>query len=419
MEPTAPRAFLDAGHRCKRMSMRPPRLLIVVRGEENYGVATKLLSLAESFGRRGWQITTYLLGEGEYGDRAARLPGMRIELDPARPHRFVAEGLAKVGAYAKVLKGSAAFVGRLRRYMRRERFDAMIFCEHGLVLPIAAAVRGTGTPVFWLMPNIVSGHYPADLNRRLYQAAFTWSGMIPVANSSYTRMTLGRAAARATQFDLGVDPAPFDSRDDVDPLAGIVPAGAIRLSIIARLTEEKGQLELLRGLLAAKGLEQVHLVLCGGPLGSPYDALLRATADAAGAEHRLHMIGPVASPAPYFKASHVVTNARLDPEPFGLSVVEAMLASRPVLAHRLGGPADIVVDGETGWLLDAMDEASVVRGLERMMADRARWSEMGEAGRARALARYTVDTMTDHLTAIFAENGVAAAKHQAIATSSS
>lgn len=387
------------------MTARQPRLLIVVRGEENYGVATKLLNLSEAFSRRGWGVTSYLLGDGEYRDRVAAIPGMRIELDPARPERFHAWGLAKLAAYAKLLKGSAAFVRRLRQFMAREHFDAMIFCEHGLVLPIAAGVRGVGTPCFWLMPNTVSGRYPLDLNKRLYQAAFAWSGIVPVANSSYTRMTLGPAGHSATQFDLGVDPAPFEGDAPADPLAGIVPDGALRLSVIARLTEEKGQLELLRGLSVARGLEQVHLVFCGGPLGSDYEKLLRSEAEARGLADRLHLIGPVASPAPYFRASHVVANARIDAEPFGLSVVEAMLAGRPVLAHKLGGPADIVVDGQTGWHIDAMDEASVARALERMMADRPQWDAMGTAGRTRALSRYTVETMTDQLTDIFAGAG--------------
>ena len=389
------------------MEHTPGRLLIVVRGGENYGVATKLLNLAGAFRARGWAVTVYALGLGEFVDRARAIDGVAFEIDPAVPARFVA-GRGKLGAYVRLLRGSAAFVRRLRGYMKRTRHDAMIFCEHGLVLPIALAGAGTATPMFWLMPNTVSGDYPADINRRLYAAAFGASGMIPVANSSHTRTTLGRAAGLAAQIDLGVDPAPFLAPPAADPLAGIVPAGAVRLTIMARLTPSKGQLQLLEAILATPEADAVHLIVCGGPAGSEYEQALREAA--AAAPHRLHLIGPVERPAPYLSASDIVANPRLDAEPFGLSVVEAMFAGKPVLAHALGGPADIVVDGATGWLLMDMQPATIAAGLKRMIDDRARWASMGTAGRARAQARYTVETMADQLLAVLADHGVAKAQ---------
>ncbi len=71
------------------------------------------------------------------------------------------------------------------------------------------------------------------------------------------------------------------------------------------------------------------------------------------------------------------------PEPFGLVVIEAMAAGRPVIASRTGGLPDIVVDGETGLLVPPGDPDALRQALERLLADRELRERMGQAGRRR------------------------------------
>jgi trehalose synthase len=76
-------------------------------------------------------------------------------------------------------------------------------------------------------------------------------------------------------------------------------------------------------------------------------------------------------------------------EGFGLTVVEAMWKSRPVVATAVGGIQDQVVDGETGILLDnPHDLAAFGAGVRRLLDDPARARRMGEAGHARARGHY-------------------------------
>lgn len=71
-------------------------------------------------------------------------------------------------------------------------------------------------------------------------------------------------------------------------------------------------------------------------------------------------------------------------ETFGLVALEAMLAARPVIASRIGGLADVVIDGETGLLVPPNDEAALRHAIERLLADEGLRTRLGEAGRARA-----------------------------------
>jgi glycosyltransferase involved in cell wall biosynthesis len=70
------------------------------------------------------------------------------------------------------------------------------------------------------------------------------------------------------------------------------------------------------------------------------------------------------------------------------AVLEGMAAGRPVVGARVGAVPEIVVDGETGWLVDATPEA-VAACLETALRDRERGRRMGAAGRRRVEALFT------------------------------
>jgi len=71
------------------------------------------------------------------------------------------------------------------------------------------------------------------------------------------------------------------------------------------------------------------------------------------------------------------------PEPFGVVVLEAMSAGRPVIASRIGGLSDVVIDAETGLLVPPGDPIALQQALERLVANRELRERMGQAGRLR------------------------------------
>jgi glycosyltransferase involved in cell wall biosynthesis len=67
-----------------------------------------------------------------------------------------------------------------------------------------------------------------------------------------------------------------------------------------------------------------------------------------------------------------------------VSVLEAMAANLPVVASRVGGVPELVVDGETGLLVEPGDPEELAAALERLVGDRNLRRSLGAAGRARA-----------------------------------
>jgi glycosyltransferase involved in cell wall biosynthesis len=71
-----------------------------------------------------------------------------------------------------------------------------------------------------------------------------------------------------------------------------------------------------------------------------------------------------------------------------MSVIEAMLTGLPVVATNVRGPAEQVIDGETGLSIPAGDPAALGTALGRLVRDPDLRARMGQAGRQRALACY-------------------------------
>jgi len=73
-------------------------------------------------------------------------------------------------------------------------------------------------------------------------------------------------------------------------------------------------------------------------------------------------------------------------EPFGLVALEAMVAGKPVIASRIGGLQDIVVENETGILVQPGDEAALREAIERVVGDPALQRRLGAGGRQRVVS---------------------------------
>lgn len=164
------------------------------------------------------------------------------------------------------------------------------------------------------------------------------------------------------------------------------------LLIVARLDaaeREKGHRELIDAMAP---LRQAHpgaqLVMVGA--GSDYGTLL-AMGRASGAAESIFLPGRLSDAdvqALYRKARAYVMPSRQ--EGFGLTYLEAMNYARPCLACRDDGGASIVVDGETGLLIDNnFSQGDLLAALRGLLDDPAAARAMGEAGWRRLMSQFT------------------------------
>jgi glycosyltransferase involved in cell wall biosynthesis len=82
-------------------------------------------------------------------------------------------------------------------------------------------------------------------------------------------------------------------------------------------------------------------------------------------------------------------------EGVSLTILEAMAAGLPVVATRVGGNAEVVIDGETGIIVPGREAAPLADAIATMSGDPRLRQEMGEAGRRRVEREFSIERMVD------------------------
>jgi glycosyltransferase involved in cell wall biosynthesis len=86
-----------------------------------------------------------------------------------------------------------------------------------------------------------------------------------------------------------------------------------------------------------------------------------------------------------------------------VAILEAMTLALPVVATRVGGVPELVVDGETGYLVEPDDPRDLARALTEVIADPARHRRLGEAGAARISAHFDAGAVAARMVSLYEE----------------
>ena len=151
---------------------------------------------------------------------------------------------------------------------------------------------------------------------------------------------------------------------------------------LGRLSPEKGADVLIDAWRGLEAPGPLHLLGEG-----PERARLEERARGAAGVRFLGQRPPLAAQAAIAQAGVVVLPHRWL-EPFGMVVIEAFAAGRPVIATRRGGPAELIRDGVDGLLVPEDDPAALRDALRSLLSSPRRLAAMGRAARARYEAQH-------------------------------
>jgi N-acetyl-alpha-D-glucosaminyl L-malate synthase BshA len=144
--------------------------------------------------------------------------------------------------------------------------------------------------------------------------------------------------------------------------------------------------DLLRVVAGTRHRDRVRLLILAGGDFAPY----RPQLEALGIASRVIVMEPVTDVENYLNAADVGLYTS-EYESFGLSILESMYHRHPVLATRAGGVPEVVVDGETGFLIAPGEIGRFVERLDAIAAAPERYRAMGEKGRERARSLFSAD----------------------------
>jgi spore coat protein SA len=228
---------------------------------------------------------------------------------------------------------------------------------------------------------------------------------------------------KTTSFYNGVDEVLFAAPSD----AGTRENGTQkRLLFVGRVSPEKGihtKIEAFK--IIAKHLPDVQLDIVGAPGDVPYEYIVLISRDPkvnalknyyqgmakrgvyyeqiqalipAELSSRINFLGYATHNdlVKHYQNADVLVNTSLS-ESFGMSLIEAMACQVPVVATRVGGMVDIVVEGDTGLLVDANNPQQLAEAAIKLLTDDALASRMGQAGRQRVEECFTWKKVTEQV----------------------
>jgi glycosyltransferase involved in cell wall biosynthesis len=232
-----------------------------------------------------------------------------------------------------------------------------------------------------------------------------------VVDSVSSFVTGSHAAARQLERVVGIRPeqtrvipntvvpkAPTGGRSTLRRALGVADDAPVAL-VVARLERRKGHAVLLRGLAAAAGRSWTLLIAGDGPERAGLERL----AAALGFGDRVRFLGHRRDVADLLAATDVVVLPSIGQEDFPIVTLEAMAAGRAVVATRVAGSKEQVVDGETGRLVPVGDEHAVASAVLEVLADPERREAMGAAGRRRFEEHYDRDAVVGQYRDLWTE----------------
>ena len=346
------------------------------------GAQIHVRDLAAALAAQGHDPTVITSGSGTFIDdlRALGIPVIVLRhltapirpLDDLRALREVHSALA--GLDPDLIAAHSSKAGILARVAARRLAVPVVFTVHGWAFT-------PGVPPL-----------QAALYRRVERLVGPLASRI-ITVSEYDRR-LGLEARIAPSDRLVTV---HNGMPDVAPALRADPGRSpVRLVMVARYGAQKDHPTLLRALASLREHAWELDLIGAGPLMGETEALSREL----GLDGRVHFLGQRNDVDQRLAAAQVallVTNW----EGFPLSILEAMRAGLPVVATDVGGVAESVRDGESGYLVPRADVRQLRDRIERLLTDPGLRANLGASGRERFVRDFTLDVSVARTLAVY------------------
>ncbi|WP_315852051.1 glycosyltransferase [Tautonia rosea] len=349
----------------------PVPVALVITELDIGGAERALVALATGLDRRRWSPSVIALGpEGPLAPllRSAEIPVTCLDVNPRQP-------ILAVARLARALRAARPLL--VQSFLFHANFSSR------LAAPIAGC------------PWVIGGLRVAEHRQKWHQTLDRLTSRLGTGSVCVSEgvrrfsIASGRLNPdRLVVIPNGIDPAPIDEAIPVDRSTLGVPDGAMLALFVGRLDAQKDVPTLLDA--ANRVIQQCpdwHLAIVGD--GPDRDTLIRSDAAACIPGDRLHWLGRRSDVPGLLKtADLLVLPSRWEGMPN--VVLEAMTARRAVVATAVEGTEDLVVAGQTGWLVPPREPEALAKALLDAASDRQRLNQFGQEGRDRIERHFSI-----------------------------
>lgn len=300
----------------------------------------------------------------------------------------------------------ARAVGKLARLIQKRRID-IVHSNSLASCAGAVAARITGTPHIWHVHEMVVS--PARVKRALHFTAPRLSSAVICISEAVKRHMLQDAARFAEKFVVVYNGLPMEKFLPASDGSAVrrelgVPLDAPLIGMVGRVNNGKGQVPFVHAAAQlAREFPGAYFVAAGSVFAGEqrYMDILQSEVENAGLRDRFLITGFRSDVPALLSAFDVFVHPAIHPEGFGLAVLEAMAAAKPVVATAHGGPLEMMEDGVSGYLVPPGDAEALARRVGDCLRDRTRSRQMGSRAQERAMRLFSVTRYLEQIEDLY------------------
>ncbi len=343
-------------------------VLFIHSSAELYGSDRSLLNLVKNLDRDQFRIFVILPCEGPLVREMEKIGDVRVDIFEAavlrRKNHSVKGGVQYLRDYRKSIR-------YIRNYIRANQID-IVETNTAVVFPGAAAAKKEKIASVWHIREIIK----SGLENKVISFIMNRYADVIVANSIATGKALNVPQEKVRVVYNGVDNPVLEKKEHSGILVGMA----------GRINRWKGQkLFTDAAELVHRELPDVKFVIAGDVYaGEEYlkEDLIRYIEGKHLCDTVL-LAGLVEDMPSFYSSIDLFVLPSIQPEPFGLVVIEAMEAGIPVVATNHGGPAEIIEDGRSGYLVSYENAAEMADRILTLCRDEELRAKIGGNGKAR------------------------------------
>ncbi|MFO1008260.1 MAG: GT4 family glycosyltransferase PelF [Planctomycetaceae bacterium] len=290
-------------------------------------------------------------------------------------------------------RGKLAALRSLRNILQRDRVD--IVHTHNTYAHFYGTVAASWAGV----PYVINSQHgrgcgPRAKDKLLFRLANLKAARVVGVSEDAAALCRGEdpwAAGKTQVIWNGIDTSRFVYRG---------PAAAPVAISVARLSPEKDFPTLLQAVsLVVRDVPDFKLMMIGN---GAERAKLEALAGSLGITSNVDFLGERKDvPELLAQAGFFVSSSKS--EGISLTILEAMAVGLPVVTTRVGGNPEIVLEGETGYLVPDQNPEALAAAMLKMLSQREVWPAMGERGRQRVEQQFEIRTMIRQYEELYTE----------------
>lgn len=365
-------------------------ILFVHSSSELYGSDRSLLNIVKNIDKSRFRAFVILPSQGPLVDELKKIPDVQVTIFGVSVLRR--KNLSVSGG-AKYLRDFWASYRYIRRFIRDNKIE-IVDTNTAVVFPGAVAAKHCRIKSVWHIREIIK----SSLENKVISAVMNHYADVIVANSRSTGKAL-----RVDQRKIRVVYNAVEEKQDTEPAEhdGLV------VGMAGRINRWKGQ------KLFVDAAQKVHEILpevrfqIAGEAYSGEENLkedLIAYIAEKELEDTVILLGQVNDMPSFYRGLDLFVLPSIQPEPFGLVVIEAMEYGIPVIATNHGGPAEILDDGVDGYLVDYQNADQMAARIVELLSDAEKRKSIGERGQEKKRREFSVSAMVGNIETIFEED---------------